>query len=185
MTSPPPSCPRDTVPPQTENAPLPPKGGSPQTPHETALRAVPKPNRVGAVIDALRAEGMTGTLTPRDTRAIKDVHHDPGEVAALYAAIFNGEYGDAWMQDNLSVALCLEKLPGWRSHQAGHTAPARKNGRPLSGVAAVEAVFAREGIDLGHAGHHHGGGTGSRGRRTDPGVGHEEARGGVPRQLRG
>lgn len=133
--------------------------------------------KVSAVIDALRAEGMTGTLTARDAKAVKDVEHDPAQVAALYAAIFRGEYGDDWMHKNLSVALCLEKLPGWLSHQAGHAAPAPRRNKPLSGAAAVDAVFGREGIDLGSNGSGRG--------RPDLGLGHAEAGGGVPRQLRG
>lgn len=84
-------------------------------PTTTGEVAAEKGNRrVAAVIDALRAEGMTGTLTPKDRQAIQRVAHDPHEVAALYVAIFKGEYGDPYMHDNLSVWLCLEKLPGWR-----------------------------------------------------------------------
>lgn len=135
----------------------------------------PKPRghpKVTVMIDALRGEGMTGTLTAKDRAAIQRTEHDAGEVAALYAAIFRGEYGDDFMHDNLSVWLCLEKLPGWLSHRAGHHAPARKNGKPLRGGAAIDALWEEaHGQDRG----------GSRG----PAVGHEEAGGGVPRQLRG
>ncbi len=91
--------------------------------------------KVSAVVDALRSEGMTGRVTPRDAKAIRETEHDPVVVAALYAAIFRGEYGDAWMHDNLSVALCLEKLPGWLSFRAGHRAPPKPNGTPPGGQA--------------------------------------------------
>jgi hypothetical protein len=145
--------------------------------NEPTEPAKPKGNvKVASVIDALRAEGMTGRITGRDAKAIRDIDHDPVEVAAMYAAIYRGEYGDGWMKDNLSVLLCLEKMPGWLSFREGHRAPAKPNGRPLSGAAAVDAVFGREGIDLGN---------GSGRGRPDLGLGHAEAGGGVPRQLRG
>jgi hypothetical protein len=134
--------------------------------------------KVAAVIDALRAEGMTGTLTGRDRKAVNETPHDPQEVAALYAAIYRGEYGDHWMHTKLSVALCLEYLPGWRSHQAGHQAPARSNGQPPrapSGAAAVRSLFRKAKDD---AAARAGGGRGG------DGVGAGEAGPGVPRLLR-
>lgn len=149
---------------------------------ETPPALTPKPRgnpKVSAVVDALRAEGMTGTITPRDAKAIRETEHDAREVAALYAAVFRGEYGDPWMQTKLSVALCLEYLPGWRSHQAGHHAPAKRNGqapRAPSGAAAVRAVFRKAKDDAAAAGI-------ERGRGGD-GVGAGEAGPGVPPLLR-
>lgn len=128
---------------------------------------------VQAAIDALRAEGMTGVLTPRDRAALKTTDADLGEMARLYAAIFRGEYGDDFMHKNLSVCLCLEKMPGWLSAQEGHQAPAKKNGA-ASATARIDAVFERA---------LHGHASGSDRRR--PQVGAEEVWRGVPRQLPG
>lgn len=167
------TVPNPTVPNQSLTTP---KGSGPA--READASAPPSKTRgnvqVAAVIDALRAEGMTGTLTAKDRAAIQRTQHDPGEVARLYRAIFEGEYGDDFMHDNLSVWLCLEKLPGWLSHRAGHRAPARKNGRAPSGGAAIDALWEKD--TDGH---------GARGGRRGPAVGHAEAGGGVPRQLPG
>jgi hypothetical protein len=92
--------------------------------------------KVAAMIDALRAAGMTGSLGPKDRAALLAVDHDPQEVAALYAAIYRGEYppsGDPYLKDNLAIWLCLDKLPGWLSHRDGYRAPAKPNGKPPSG----------------------------------------------------
>jgi hypothetical protein len=157
-----------------------------------AVAAKPRGNpKVAAVVDALRAEGMTGTITPRDAKAIRETEHDPHEVAALYRAIFEGEYGDPWMHTKLSVALCLEYLPGWRSYRAGHQAPARQNGRPPQkksvAATALEGISDALGIgrdDLegaiarGAAG---AGGGGAPRRAVRPGAVEQE----LPRQLPG
>jgi hypothetical protein len=130
--------------------------------------------RVAGVIDALRAEGMTGVLTGRDKRALKETECDPKEVAALYAAIYRGEHGDSFMHDNLSVALCLEKMPGWLSAQEGHQAPTKQTGAAKSATSKINAVF--EGALNGHA-------IGSERGRAAMGV--QQTRGGLPRQLPG
>lgn len=98
---------------------------------------------VQAAIDALRAEGMTGVLTPRDRAALKSSDADLKEMARLYAAISRGEYppsGDQYFLDNLSVCLCLEKLPGWLAYQKGHRAPAKENGRYSRAKANADAI---------------------------------------------
>jgi hypothetical protein len=148
--------------------------------------APPKPRgnpKVTAVVDALRSEGMRGTITPRDAKAIKDTEHDPQEVAAMYAAVFRGEYGDDFMHKNLSVSLCLEKLPGWLSEQAGHHAPAKTNGRQAQNSAvmnALEVIGEELGRGSGAGGTAHGGG-----RAADPAVGARPAGHQLRRQLPG
>lgn len=174
------TVPNPTVPNHSSTTPV--EGGPAR---EAGASARPPKSRgdpqVAAMIDALRAEGMTGTLTGRDRKAIADTEHNPAEVAALYAAIFRREYGSPFQHEALSVANCFEWLPGWQSHRAGYAAPKKRNDRPLSGAAAVEAVFHREGIDLGNG----AASNGTERGRPGAGLGHEEAGRGVPRQLRG
>lgn len=166
--------------------PAPPASLSPDPTLSTPPKAPPKERgnqqRIAELIDALRAQGMTGTLTAKDRRAFLDTEADEEEVAALYAAVFNGEYGDQFMHDNLTVALCVERQPGWLSHRAGHRAPqrdpwARSNGHPkaASGAAAVRAVFRKAKDDAAAA---------VAGGRGGDGVGAGEAGAGVPRLLR-
>jgi hypothetical protein len=98
--------------------------------HEPRGPAKPRGNeKVAAVVDALRAAGMTGTLTARDAKAIRDTEHDPEEVAALYAAIFRREYGSDFQHESLSIARCFEWLPGWQSHRAGYAPRPKTNGQ--------------------------------------------------------
>lgn len=123
-----------------------PDADAPTPPEPVSISKVSRGNvRVAAVIDALRAAGMTGVLTGRDKKALKETECDPQEVAALYAAIYRGEHGDAYMLQNLSVTLCLEKMPGWKSRQDGHTAPAKQNGRPsrAADLSAASTEIAR------------------------------------------
>jgi hypothetical protein len=162
------TVPNRTVPNQS---PTTAKRGTPDADAPAPLKARGNP-KVATLIDALRSEGMTGTLTDRDRKAIRATEHDAGEVAALYAAIFRGTYGDDFMHDNLSVSLCLEKLPGWRSHRAGHTAPG-KNGAPRSASSRIDAVFERA---MQH---------GNADRRRDAAVGDREAGRRLPPQLPG
>jgi hypothetical protein len=121
---------------------------TPRSPRREVTPSSPKKERgyggnekVAAMVDALRAVGVTPTITGRDARAIKETAHDPEEVAALYAAISGGRYGDAFMLRKLSVALCLESLPGWRAHVAGHRAPAAGS---TSAVGRVLSVYGQD-----------------------------------------
>ena len=140
-----------TVPNRTEPNPSPTERGAPDADAPVAPAKTRGNARVAAVIDALRAEGMSGTLKPADRQAITKTDYPAADVASLYAAIFRGEHGDEFMHTTLSVANCINRwMDGWQSHRAGHAAPGRKNGRPLSGPAAVAAVFAAEGVRLDH-----------------------------------
>lgn len=78
----------------------------------------PKTNRSGDVIDAIRASGIEPMLVPRDHTAIRTAGMSAELIAELYGAIYRGEYGDEFMQRNLSVHMVIEKIPGYLAFKA-------------------------------------------------------------------
>jgi hypothetical protein len=191
----------------TAVAPTPPASPTSATPAlpdapDAPAPATPRGNpKVAAVIDALRAEGMTGTLKPADRQALTRTEYPPGDVASLYAAIYRGEHGDEFMHTNLSVANCVNRwMDGWQSHQAGHRAPDRRtgngngNGHAPDKTSALQKTLEVISDELGFdptAGGPAGAGTAPRGGGTargergapDPAVGGGQAGGGLRPQL--
>jgi hypothetical protein len=205
-----PTVPNPTVPNQPSTTPVgggparkadasaPPADAAPVA-HEappTGPRGNPK---VAAVIDALRAEGMTGTLKPADRQALTHTEYPAGDVASLYAAIYRGEYGDEFMHTGLSVANCVNRwMDGWQSHRAGHRAPDRRsgngNGHAPDKTSALQKTLEVISDELGFDPTSGGptgpgaaprGGGAARGERgtPDPAVGGGQAGGGLRPQL--
>lgn len=97
-----------------------------------AVRAVPKPNRVAAFVDAVVALGVEApAISARDGRALKDCSRPPEVLAAAYAAAWRGEWGDDWFRENLSPALVVARIAGYEASLRGPPAAprARRNGR--------------------------------------------------------
>lgn len=82
------------------------------------LLPVPKSSRSAEVIDAIRAVGIEPTLTARDHAALKTSNASAELIAELYGEVFNGRYGDAYQQRNLSVHELLTWIDGYRSFKA-------------------------------------------------------------------
>jgi hypothetical protein len=190
------------------DAPTPPASPTSATPAlpdapDGPAPATPRGNpKVAAVIDALRAEGMTGTLKPADRQALTRTEYPAGDVASLYAAIYRGEYGDEFMHTGLSVANCVNRwMDGWQSHRAGHRAPDRRtgngngNGHAPDKTSALqktlEVISDELGFDPTAGGGPTGPGTAPRGGGAaggergapDPAVGGGQAGGGLRPQL--
>jgi hypothetical protein len=102
-------------------------------------RAAPKPDRQAQVIDAIGAEHVPLTFTPRDGAAIKKCSAPPAKIAAAYVAAFREEWGGDWLRDNLSVHEVINRLAGYDAALAGKGARApngqRKPYRSLSNQA--------------------------------------------------
>lgn len=95
-----------------------------------AARAVPKPNRSSAVIDAIRERGQEPNLTTRDHAAIKQSAAKPELIAEVYCAVFDGDYGDDHMQRRLSVHEAIGWIDGYRSWKTNGAPKAARFGRP-------------------------------------------------------
>lgn len=81
-------------------------------------KSVPKPNRTTQVIDLLAAEGVEVNPRPQDGKAIKNSGARPEEIAAVYLAIYRGEFGDDFMLQQLSLQSAIDHLDGYRASQA-------------------------------------------------------------------
>jgi len=122
----PPTPARHAVPPR-ERPSTPPKGGSPP---------VPSPNRSAAVIDALRAAGLCDHLSPRDHAAIKASTLSPAAIVEALAAAVRGEWGNAWLRDNLSVHAVIDR---YSAFDAARRHPVRE--RPRSAVGRALELY--------------------------------------------
>ena len=85
-------------------------------------RAVSKPNRVSEVIDALREQGLDVALSKRDMAEVKGSTAKPSEIAEAYAAVHNGEWGDEWLRENLSVQAVIHRIGGYRASRVKRVA---------------------------------------------------------------
>lgn len=92
-----------------------------------APRPVPKPNRYGEVIDAIRATGLTYSPTDRDAKAVKLCPLEAGDIASCYRAIAAGEFGDDFMRRRLSVETAIGAFNAYQAFllkpDAGRGAP--------------------------------------------------------------
>lgn len=105
---------------------VPNRTGPETAPGEPAARV----NRNGGVIDAIRAQGIEPTLTPRDHGAIKSTSATPALIAEVYGAVYRGEYGDDFMRKRLSVHEAIEWINGYEAWKAQGRPKALPNGRP-------------------------------------------------------
>ena len=78
-------------------------------------------NRSAQVIDALRALGCDDPLDARDHAAIKGSSAAPACIAAAYTALKAGTWGDAFMQQRLSVRVAVEHINAYRAQEAAAT----------------------------------------------------------------
>jgi hypothetical protein len=74
-----------------------------------ALPVVRKPNRIGQVIDLLRAADLPDALSPQDMRAIKGSGLEPGQMVACFGSLFRREWGTLWDWDHLDMAYAIRK----------------------------------------------------------------------------
>ena len=77
-----------------------------------ALPAVPevrKYNRIGHVIDLLRAADLPDALSPQDMRAIKGSALEPGQLVACFGSLFLREWGTPWDWEHLDMAYAIRK----------------------------------------------------------------------------
>lgn len=141
------------------------------------VRAVPKPNRYGEVIDAIRGRGLDYDRDDRDAAAVKRSALAPALIAEVYDAIARGLWGDDFDRKRLSVHHAIASWNAYRSARALPAAPGRRK-EGSSANSRVDRVFAEQGIfdEPSYGGGH---------RRPDPQVGYGEAGDRVPRQLLG
>lgn len=98
---------------------------SPVNATNVASRAA-KPNRSAEVIDALRAKGIEPTMTPRDHAAMKASTASVQDIADVYEVVFQGRYGDQFMQKRLSVHEAIGWIDGYKAwKQNGAPRPTR------------------------------------------------------------
>jgi hypothetical protein len=118
----PPSPARHSVPPKT--LPLPPKGGSPSG---ASVRAAPKPNKSGDVIDLLKAAGLPHQLEKADHQAVKASPLSPAQIVEAFGAVYHGQWGGEWLRQNLNVQAVIKRYAGylsWKERPAAPTPPA-------------------------------------------------------------
>jgi hypothetical protein len=121
----PPTPARHSVPLKT---PPPPKGGPP------SVRAAPKPNKSGDVIDLLRAAGVPDVLSEADHRHIKTSRLSAAQIGEAYVAAFNGEWGGDWLQEHLNMANVLGRYAGYLAWKQRAPTPPRTNASTANGV---------------------------------------------------
>jgi hypothetical protein len=66
-------------------------------------------------VDLLKAAGVPVAVTPRDGKAIRECGAAPALIAEAYAAAYRGEWGDDWLQANLSLHLVVARLAGYEA----------------------------------------------------------------------
>lgn len=101
---------------------------------------VPKPNRLGEIIDLCRAEGVALHHDGQDTAAVKRASASPRLIAEAYIAAARGEWrpnSDDWLRDNLSLTAVIKRLGGYEAWKQGRAAPVaerRANARAYSNI---------------------------------------------------
>jgi len=93
------------------------------------LRAAPKPNRYGEVLDALKAKGIAYQGTSRDAKAVKDCAAAPALIAEAYAAAAAGEWGGSVVLDNLSIWAVCPRIAAYLAWKGGVRAQVPRGGR--------------------------------------------------------
>lgn len=97
---------------------------------KTKGESVPKPNRLGEVIDLIRAADVPITPTDRDGKAVKTCSASATLLAEAYIAAFRGDWdpgGNGWLRGNLALHQVVPRLAGY---EASKNAPRMRNGRP-------------------------------------------------------
>lgn len=127
-----------------------PKGddGREKRPPETpAVRSAPKPNKFGAVLNALKERGLDVPHTERDAGEVKRCSASPEIIANAYAAAESGAWGDDWLRANLSLAVICQRIGGyqaWKAHPPSRTNGARASPNGRRGYTAEQlAAMAR------------------------------------------
>lgn len=119
----PPTPARHSVPPKT---PPPPKGGPPSG---TSVRAAPKPNKSGEVIDLLKAAGLPHQLEKPDHQAIKASPLSPAQIVEAFGAVYHGQWGGEWLRtQNLNVQAVIKRYAGYLSWKERPAAPTNGTG---------------------------------------------------------
>jgi hypothetical protein len=108
--------------------------------------AVPKPNKLAEVIDAITAESIGVNPSKVDAAAVKQCPASAARLASAYVAAFRGEWppDSTWLRDNLSLAAVCKRIDGYEAFIAGgeRSARASPNGRPRVSTADDFAAYA-------------------------------------------
>jgi hypothetical protein len=101
-------------------------------PARARVNGAPKPNKSADLIDALRAADVPVEMTPRDHQALQKSSLTVAQVAEAYCAVYRGEWGDDWLQDNLAVHVVINR---WAGYLASKTQPPpKRRGGPESSM---------------------------------------------------
>ncbi|MBV8718934.1 MAG: hypothetical protein JO020_29925 [Chloroflexi bacterium] len=83
------------------------------------------------VVDLVAAAGAPLVLSAADKRAIRTCSAEPTVIAAAIAAAARGEWGDEWLQQNLSARLVIQRLSGFlASRKSANDQVERRGGPP-------------------------------------------------------
>lgn len=121
--------------------PIAPPAPEPEPPTNVMpLRAVPKPNRYGEVLDALKARGIDYKGSSRDAKAVKDCAAAPALIAEAYAAAAAGHWGGSVVLDNLSIWAVCPRIAAYQASKAGVRARPQWNGSraPIPGELSLD-----------------------------------------------
>ena len=140
-----------------------------------APKPTPKPTKLGAFIDAVRAAGVDYAATDADGKALKGSSLSPAQVAEVYVAIATGGFGDDWLRARLSVRTAIG---AWNGYTASKRAPPAqratgRHGAAKSASARVARLAERATDDA----------DGEHGEWPGPAVGVPQVRRGLPGQL--
>ncbi|HEY8742801.1 MAG TPA: hypothetical protein VIU62_06870, partial [Chloroflexota bacterium] len=109
-----------------------------EPPVPSKIQAVPKPNKLGDLVDAVKAAGVGVNPSPADAAAVKRCPASAAKLASAYVAAYRGEWppDSTWLRDNLSLAAVCKRIDGYEAFLAGGAKQSRAstNGRvPASG----------------------------------------------------
>jgi hypothetical protein len=108
-------------------------------------------DRVAKVVKLVAAAGAPLVLTAADKRAIRNCAAEPTVIANAFAAAARREWGDEWLQENLSARLVIQRLSGYLAsrgsptNQADHRGALPRRPRAEERLGPAETAYSWEG----------------------------------------
>jgi hypothetical protein len=103
------------------------------------------PNKIARFIDAMTERGLTKgeqyDLAPVEMRRLKETSFPPEDVAACYAEVFRGLWGDGWLQQHLTVDQVLKYVGRHKAGLPMTDRPRSAEGRYLERHAGRTAIY--------------------------------------------
>lgn len=112
-------------------------GAAVVAPHKPPkIVAVPKPNKLAEIIDAIKAEGVGVNPSKVDAAAVKQCPAGAAKLASAYVAAYRGEWppDSTWLRDNLSLAAVCKRIDGFEAFLASGKTNGASNGEHRQGA---------------------------------------------------